>query len=126
MRERCVRKMSISFKNYGGRGVSVCSRWDSFENFLADMGERPVGTSLDRIDNDGNYEPENCRWATRIEQNNKRRQNVNITHNGITKTIAQWCSELGLNYSRTYRRLVIQKLSPAQAFDSASLRPRKP
>jgi hypothetical protein len=81
MRERCTRPRIKGFENYGGRGISVCERWyNSFENFYADMGPRPSSKhSLDRTDNDGNYEPDNCRWVLRKEQNrNKRHKNVKV------------------------------------------------
>ena len=73
MRKRCNNKNSASYQNYGGRGIKICPRWNKFENFLADMGECPMGMSLDRINNGGNYEPKNCKWSTRVEQNNNRR-----------------------------------------------------
>jgi hypothetical protein len=117
MRARCNNPKHISYPNYGGRGITVCKRWSKFENFLADMGVRPVGTSIDRINNNGVYKPSNCQWATRKEQNNKRRQCHNIKHMGVTKTLAEWCEYLGLPYPRTYNRYVIQKLSVSKSFE---------
>lgn len=79
MRERCGNENAPNYARYGGRGIRVCERWESFENFLADMGERADGMTLDRIDNSGNYEPGNVRWATRVEQQrNTRRSKLTV------------------------------------------------
>jgi len=78
MRDRCKNPNHKSYKYYGGRGIKVCARWDNFNNFFEDMGERPDGHSIDRINNDGNYEPSNCRWATNKEQANNKRSNIPI------------------------------------------------
>jgi hypothetical protein len=81
MKNRCTNPNNDAWKHYGGRGIRVCDSWlESFEQFLADMGERPNGTSLDRIDVDGHYEPGNCRWATAVEQNNNQRRTRKVVN----------------------------------------------
>ena len=99
-----------AFANYGGRGITVCARWAaSFEAFLEDMGQRPAGTSIDRIDNDRGYEPGNCRWTTREVQGNNRRGQVLLTHEGETMSVARWARRIGVSpytlYSRAERGL---------------------
>jgi hypothetical protein len=98
MRARCYDPKCKRFKDYGGRipPITVCDRWrHSFENFLTDMGLCPSGMTIDRKDNNGNYEPGNCRWATTKEQNNNKRNNNRLTLNGRTQTASQWSEELG-------------------------------
>lgn len=90
MRARCNNPNNVGYHRYGGRGISVCSQWGAFENFLLDMGKRPQGTSLDRLDSNGNYCPENCRWATREQQANNTGRNVYPAAFGITMTVSQW------------------------------------
>jgi hypothetical protein len=98
MRSRCNNPKAREYVNYGGRGIKVCERWDSFENFVADMGVRPEGYSIDRINNDGNYEPSNCRWATTTQQLNNRRVNRVLELNGERKTIGEWSEKLGIGW----------------------------
>ena len=95
MRQRCNNPKYKNYIGYGGRGIKVCARWDSFENFLEDMGEPEKGQSIDRIDNSGNYEPDNCRWATTAQQSRNKRTNVNITILGDTHCLTDWCNKLG-------------------------------
>jgi len=105
MRSRCLNKKRSSYRFYGGRGIEVCERWNSFPNFRSDMGNAPVGKTLDRIDNNGNYEHGNCRWATRKEQSNNTRSNVHLTVQGRTQTIMQWSEEKGIEWSTIFYRL---------------------
>jgi hypothetical protein len=87
---RCHNPNSDCYERYGGRGIGVNKRWLKFENFLSDMGERPPGKTLDRIDNNGDYSPDNCRWATPKEQSLNRRSNVKIEYQGETRSISEW------------------------------------
>lgn len=96
MMKRCLNPNAKQFLNYGGRGIGVCERWQCFDNFLADMGQRPPDTSLDRINNEGNYEPGNCRWATRVQQNRNTRQNQYIEFNGERLCITEWAVRMGI------------------------------
>lgn len=107
MKTRCGNKNNTHYHRYGGRGIIVCKRWiDSYSNFIADMGKRPSPLhTLDRIDNNGNYEPSNCRWATKIEQSNNTTTNVRLSFNGESLTLAEWSRKLGINYSTLNFRL---------------------
>lgn len=96
--DRCTNSKYRDFPRYGGRGITVCDRWlESFENFLADMGVAPSGMSIERENNDGNYEPGNCKWATRTEQANNRSSNQTINYQGRTFTLAQASREFGIS-----------------------------
>lgn len=106
MKSRCNNPRVHNYQDYGGRGISVCPQWEkSYEMFIADMGHCPSGASIDRIDNDGNYEPGNCRWATRADQNRNRRDNVMLTFAGKTMCLTDWASEIGMN-ERTLRNRI--------------------
>lgn len=107
MKDRCCNPRSQTYARYGGRGIRVCRRWrSSFKNFFADMGPRPSPDhSIDRIDNDGNYCPENCRWATRNEQNSNKRTSVFLQHDGMRLTVAEWSKRLGIEYQTLRYRI---------------------
>lgn len=107
IKKRCLNKKHSTYKNYGGRGIKICDRWkDSFENFLADIGSAPSELySIDRIDNNGNYEPSNCKWVTRKEQNNNTRRNRIFSYEGNNYTLSNLCDKLELKYKLIYDRV---------------------
>ena len=107
MINRCTNPGSTDFQNYGGRGIKVCDRWrNNFSAFLADLGQKPSGRhSLDRVDTNGNYEPENCRWATPSEQARNRRSNRLLTHGGHTACVAEWSEISGIHSHDIRNRL---------------------
>jgi hypothetical protein len=106
MTSRCYCASDSAFKDYGLKGIGICSRWrDSFENFLADMGECPPGMTLERIKGAENYSPENCRWATRKEQARNRSSNRHLTFRGQTKLMIEWSEALGIPMKYIHKRL---------------------
>lgn len=119
MKDRCYNPNNSHYADYGGRGITVCERWlepgKGFENFFEDMGSRPTDCrrSLDRKDNEGNYELTNCRWATDQEQHENKRSNQFITYNGITQTIGRWAEELGVIYQTLRNRIRTMSLEDA-------------
>jgi hypothetical protein len=121
MRARCNKRENKSFANYGGRGIQVCDRWNnSFEAFFADMGKRPNGTSIDRVDVNGNYEPSNCRWATIHEQSRNMRCNRYIEYAGKRQLLFEWCIEYGIRYS-TVRSRIARGMNPIAAFTTPKM-----
>ena len=105
MKKRCSNPNNPAYKNYGGRGIKVCNRWLEFENFYKDIGERPEGLTIERIDNNGNYKPGNCKWATRKEQCRNRRTNRMVSYMGKEKCLADWADILGINNRTLTSRL---------------------
>lgn len=116
MRQRCNNPEAKNYRSYGGRGIRVCERWAKFDNFLADMGTAPSPAhTLDRIDNEGDYTPQNCRWADVEKQQNNRRNCIHVTAFGETKTIAQWARATGLSRDMVQHRLYVMKMEPEVA-----------
>lgn len=104
MKTRCFNPNRDDYRLYGGRGITVCERWLTFENFLADMGERPEGMTLERKDPNENYEPDNCKWASPVDQSNNTRSNVLITYRGRTLNLTQWAKETGIDKTLLRKR----------------------
>jgi hypothetical protein len=106
MKDRCYQETHKEYKRYGAIGITVCKRWrESFENFLKDMGERPEGRSLERLDSTKPYSPSNCVWATHEQQANNRRSNRLIKHKGETMTLSQWSKKTGIPAATIARRI---------------------
>lgn len=106
MKERCQNTHHRYYKDYGGRGIKVCERWEKFENFFADMGDVPTGLTLDRYpNNNGNYDPTNCRWSTWEQQQNNRRDTIKIKFDGETLSVAQWARRIGISAAGLRYRL---------------------
>jgi len=115
MLERCLNPNCKCYDRYGGRGITVCDRWRDFEDFLADMGERPEGHSIDRINNALGYFPGNCRWATTKEQNRNMRTTRWLTFGGKTKCLGEWAEIMGINRGTLRTRIVQLGWSVAEA-----------
>jgi len=106
MRTRCNNPESKTYENYGGRGISVCARWDkSFGSFYADMGICPDGYQIDRMDNNGDYHPENCKWVSKAENSRNKRNNVYVEIDGVKKVVTDWAKQYGVGVS-TFRNRI--------------------
>lgn len=118
MKKRCLNPKHKAYKDYGGRGITVCAAWvNSFEQFIKDMGRRPSALySVERNDVNGNYEPNNCRWATKTEQSRNQRNNVMVTYNGETKCMGEWAEIVGISWQALHHRIFIAKWPLDEAF----------
>lgn len=118
MKRRCYDTKCKDYKDYGGRGIKVCSRWlESITNFIEDMGQRPKGHTIDRIDNNGNYEPNNCHWVDRKHQQRNTRKNVYYFYNGEAKTLKEWSNVLNLPFYKLRYRVRDKNMSIGEALE---------
>lgn len=123
MRQRCTNSNIPEYKHYGGKGITVCERWNKYENFLSDMGERPEGRmTIDRIDTNKGYEPGNCRWATYKTQARNTTRNKFIEYKGEIKPLSEWCEVLGISYSMVNQRLLYSGHTVEEAFETPKQR----
>lgn len=120
MRTRCLNSKSAMYAHYGGRGISIAPEWLKFEHFLRDMGPRPNETSLDRIDPDGPYSKDNCRWATTVEQARNTRRNVRVEIDGQTRCVTEWCEILGVSKNTVWARIRRWGYAPKEALTRPS------
>lgn len=122
VKSRCRRPGDSRYHRYGGRGIQMCDRWaDSYVNFLSDMGRAPSKNhSIERIDNDGDYEPSNCKWATNEEQNKNKKSTIVVEYKGIKKTLADHCRDLNLKYSTMWMRIFSYGWPLERAFTTKS------
>lgn len=120
-RARCRNPNNSDYHRYGARGISFCNEWDDFAKFFEDMGRRPFGLSLERVNRDGNYEPGNCEWADKYTQANNRCNNHPITAWGRTQNLQAWCDEVGMDPSRVRYRLKVG-YTPEKALTLGDLR----
>lgn len=104
MKTRCLNPAGKFFQYYGGRGITVCENWMTFEGFYEDMGDPPPNSTIDRSDNDLGYTKENCQWRTKKDQSNNRSNNIAVIVNGETKTLKQWAEHFGIKYTTVYWR----------------------
>lgn len=127
MRQRCLNPRTKCFARYGGRGIAICERWASFNNFVADMGECASGMSLDRYpDNNGDYEPLNCRWATRNQQQQNKRTSRLVTWNGETLALGEWAKRYGVKRQTLEYRLSCGRWSLVDALTSPGRTTQQP
>jgi hypothetical protein len=127
MLKRCLDKMHKQYKGYGGRGITVCDRWrESFENFFEDMGIPPTDKhQIDRINNNGNYEPNNCRWVTNKENCRNKRNCKMLSYRGITKSLPEWAEDANILRSTLYARLYRSNWSIEKALNTPVITPNK-
>lgn len=124
MRQRCYNKNKKDYSYYGGRGIRVEDSWHVFKNFLADMGEPLPGQTLDRIDPNGNYCADNCRWATRKEQTRNRRDTVRFEYKGENLPVSEWAEKLSLTYGGMYNRIRTRSWDPDRVVNQKRRRAR--
>lgn len=125
MLQRCTNPKAPHYKDYGGRGITVCEAWLVFENFRADMAPRPTGTTLERLNNSQGYSKSNCVWATHRQQMRNTRRNINITYLNRTQCLTDWCADLGVPYSLAQSRITALGWDPVKALITPNLRSGK-